>query len=203
MNNSEIGRYLKILSKTTIPVVFEETNQKVFELILNNIKNQIIKELTTQEKLIKDYEYIKNSIISFSSILNIYNKNYIYLENEENIEKHINTASQKYFVFKSRTPDFDKNPIYTYITTNLENNMITMIVENRDNIIIKFVVFNESDHIIAEILIEDSDSIDKIFGERILIDNIKIEDFKNFIKSNIVFLKNNEKLKKSIDIHFE
>ena len=203
MNNEEIGRYLKILSKLNIPKAFNGSDQKVFESIIEHVRDQIIKELSGQKIVIKDYMYIKNSIISLNSIISVYSKNYIYLENEDNIEKHINTNTQRYASFKSRTPDFNGTPIYAYMTTNLNTDMLTIVIENNKDNITKFVIFKENNNIIAEILIEDTNNIERIFGEKIILDNIDISEFENFIKTNIIFFKNNIISKNSIDINFE
>jgi hypothetical protein len=203
MNNEEIGRYIKILSKINIPEAFNGSDQKVFTSIIEHIRDQIIKELSKQEIIIKDYIYIKNSIISINAIISLYSKNYIYLENEDNIEKHINNNLQRYSSFKSRTPDFNGMPIYVYMTTNLDTDMFTIVIENNKDNITKFVIFKENNKVISEILIENTNNIEKIFGEKIILDNITINEFEDFIKTNIIFFKNNQKFKNSIDINFE
>ncbi len=192
MDEFVISRYLKLLTKTKIYNPFKGYDKELFDYIVSNIK----KEITNQLKFIESIEgkdiYAIKLITSFYSLINIYNKSYIYLENEYDIEKKLQISGERYVAFRIRTPDLNSSPIYIIVSIDENRETITYSIESKNEDFTKIIVYHENNDLNIEIFTQ-TEAFEDIFGKKYKISNIQKEKFAHFIESNLKFLEENNK----------
>ena len=194
MNSDTLGRYLKIFTKTKINNPFLKINKEILDNIFITLQNEIVNEIkNSKDKEIQE-DYIIKMITSFYSLSNIYNKNYLYLENDFEIEKKLEENKERYYIFKIRTPDINYNPIHIIISIDKKRETLTYTIESKNEVFLKIIVYLEKNNIFMEIF-SQLEIFEGDFGLKFKLQNVKEEDFKSFLSQNLKFFEeNNQKI---------
>ena len=192
MNNEDLDKYLKIFTNIKINNPFSNINKDILDGILNNIHDEIIKEVKKSKDTSPTKDtYIIHIITSFYSLANIYNKNYLYLENEFELEKILEEKKERYYAFKARTPDINYNPIYIIVSIDKKRETITNTIESKNIDFLKIIIYFEKNNIFMEIF-SQLENFEDDFGLKFKLQSIKEEYFKSFLSLNIKFFEDNK-----------
>jgi hypothetical protein len=192
MNDTIFAKYLKLLSRTPLSSPFTGADKKLFDDISNDIKKEIVNQLKIIETIKGKDRYAMKLITSFYSIMNIYSENYIYIENDFEIEKKLKFHGEEYITFKIRTPDINSIPIYTIISIDEKREMITYTIESMNEDFTKIIIYEDNNKLYVEIFTQTA-VFDDIFGKKYIIPKITKQKFLHFLESNLHFLESNNK----------
>lgn len=202
MNTEDLGRYLKIFTKTKIYNPFTNQDKKILDQIFHTLQDEIINEIKNTEDISISDDYIIRMITSFYSLSNIYNKNYIYLENEPEIEKKLQENKERYYTFKIRTPDINYNPMYIIVSIDKKRETITYTIESKNEDFLKIIIYFEKNNIFMEIF-SQLEIFEGDFGLKFKLQSVKELSFKNFLSKNLKFFEDNNQKVYISNIHIK